>query len=133
MSKKLYVYSTLTSDVAYTPYDTDNGNDTPVARDPVVIKGGAGVVNDRLITPRGVVTEVTEEQAELLRQNKVFQLHEKNGFVVIDESKTDPDNVAADMQNRDRSAPLVEQDFAEGEAPTVSTSEPKPDKHRNKR
>jgi len=57
----------------------------------VLVKGGAGVANDRLITPRGVVTEITEEQAEALRANPVFAMHEKNGFVQIGEAYVDPD------------------------------------------
>ena len=113
---KLYVYSTLASDVAYTNH-AKGGGDMPIELPPVFIRGGAGVANDRFITPRGVVTEVTEEQVEYLRQNEVFKLHEKNGFVEVSESKVDPDLVAADMTGRDNSAPLVPQDFKEDEQP----------------
>ena len=119
MSKKLFVFSTLASDVAYTNH-VSGGADLPVALPSVLIKGGAGVANDRIVTPRGVATEVTEEQVEYLRANEVFKLHERNGFVMVSESYADPDTVAADMTGRDHSAPLVPQDnIAGADATTV--------------
>lgn len=118
MSKKLYVFSTLASDVAYTNH-AQGGGDLPIDLPPVVIKGGAGVANERIVTPRGVATEVTEEQVEYLRANQVFQLHEKNGFVMVSESYADPDTVAADMTGRDNSAPVVPQDNIAPGADTV--------------
>lgn len=114
---KLYVYSTLTCDQNYTNHDT-GGADLPVPLPPVFIKGGAGVANDRLITPRGVATEITEEQAEYLRANPMFQLHEKNGYVQISADKVDADKAAADMTGRDQSAPLVPQDLPADQQPT---------------
>jgi len=118
MSKKLFVFSTLASDVAYTNH-AQGGADLPIDLPPVLIKGGAGVANDRIVTPRGVATEVTEEQVEYLRANQVFQLHEKNGFVMVSESYADPDTVAADMTGRDNSAPVVPQDNIAADAETI--------------
>ena len=118
MPKKLYVFSTLASDVAYTNH-AQGGGDLPIDLPPVVIKGGAGIANERIVTPRGVATEVTEEQVEYLRANQVFQLHEKNGFVMVSESYADPDTVAADMTGRDISAPVVPQDNIAPDAQTV--------------
>ena len=83
------------------------------------------MANDRLITPRGVVTEITEEQADYLRANKVFQLHEKNGFVQISDAKTDPDKAAADMTGRDQSAPEVPQTLPEDLQPTSESAKPR--------
>lgn len=118
MSKKLFIFCTLASDVAYTNH-AQGGGDMPIELPPVVIKGGAGVANDRIVTPRGVATEVTEEQVEYLRQNEIFKLHEKNGFVMVSESYADPDTVAADMTGRDNSAPVVPQDNIAPDADTV--------------
>ena len=116
--KILYVFSTLASDVAYTNHE-QGGADMPIDLPPVVVKGGAGVMNDRLVTPRGVATAVTEEQVEYLRANPVFKLHEKNGFVMVSETNGDPDKVAADMTGRDISAPVVPQDNLASDAQTV--------------
>lgn len=114
MSQILFVFSTLASDVAYTNH-TPGGGDMPIAQDPVVIKGGAGVANDRLVTPRGVMTRVTAEQVEYLRQNEVFKMHEANGFITISEGAAEADVVAADMTGRDESAPVVPQDNVAGD------------------
>lgn len=117
MPDKYYIYSTLASDNAYTNYE-NGGADLPVALPAVLIHGGAGVANDRFVTPRGVVTEVTGEQLDYLRRNPVFLMHEKNGYILVDSNRADPDQVAADMTGRDVSAPLVPQDAA---APAEST------------
>lgn len=119
---KLYVYSTLSSDMNYTNH-AQGGADLPQALPPVFVKGGAGVANDRLITPRGVATEITEEQAEYLRANVLFQLHEQNGFVQISDAKVDADVAAADMQGRDQSAPIVPQDLPNDQQPTQGDAE----------
>jgi hypothetical protein len=116
--KKIYVYSTLSSDMRYTNFAA-GGADLPVEAGSVLIRGGAGVANDRLVTPRGVVTEIGEAELEVLRGNKVFELHEKNGFIVVSEASTDPEKVAADMVGRDQSAPLVPQDGVAGDATVV--------------
>lgn len=113
---KLYVYSTLAADVAYINH-AQGGGDLPIELPPVLIKGGAGVANDRFITPRGVVTEITEEQGEYLRANVLFQLHEKNGFVEISGSYVDPEKAAADMTGRDNSAPIVPEGLSDSELP----------------
>lgn len=118
MSKMLTIFSTLASDVAYTNH-APGGADLPIAMPPVTIKGGAGVANDRLVTPRGVATRVTEEQVEYLRKNPIFNLHEKNGFVMVSDSDADPDKAAADMTGRDNSAPVVPQDNIAGDAATI--------------
>lgn len=118
MSKTLIIFSTLACDVAYTNH-APGGGDMPVELPPVVVKGGAGVMNDRLVTPRGVATYVSEQDVEYLRQNEVFKLHEANGFVMISDSDIDPDKAAADMTGRDNSAPVVPQDGIAGDATTV--------------
>lgn len=118
MSKTLIVFSTLASSVAYTNH-VQGGADLPIALEPVTIQGGAGVANDRIVTPRGVATRVTEAQVEYLRANPIFQLHEKNGFVMVSENAADPDKAAADMTGRDNSAPVVPQDNIAGDAATV--------------
>lgn len=100
-----YVYSTLTADNQYRLYD-DGGADMKVPRQNIVIKGGTGVANDRLVTPLGVVTQVTAEEADALKKHPVFQEHLKNGFVVIQAKQVEPEKVAADMDTADKSAPL---------------------------
>lgn len=113
-----YVYSTLTSDTVY----TFGGGVGVAPSKEILVKGGHGVASKHFITPQGVVTHLTDADAELLATHPVFQLHAKNGFVVIDSKKTDTENVAALMQGRDKSAPITPQDYelAGKEAPKVN-------------
>lgn len=113
MGKKLYVFSTLASSVSYPLYgEAVAGGIRPVL-DEIKVRGGAGVVasGEGLLTPRGVVTAITEEQAAMLRKNDVFKLHEKNGFVAISADELTGDAAAALLEGRDHSAPVVPQDY----------------------
>ena len=92
----LHVFSKLSTDVTYHDYEA-GGADLPVITKSVTINGGAGVATKHLVTPLGVHTEITEDQAELLNRNGIFQLHKKNGFVVIEKKKADVEKVAANM------------------------------------
>lgn len=105
-----YVYSTLTSDNRYTFY-AKGGADMPIEEHSVTVKGGTGVMNDRLVTPLGVATEISDHEASLLKEHPVFKLHAENGFVKIDNAKQAPEKAAADMQIADGSAPLSESHF----------------------
>lgn len=120
MSKQYYVYSTLTAPNQYVnhePVKDGEGNNLPQPiGEGITIQGGAGVANKNLVTPRGVVSgPFDEQQLAYLRANKVFQLHEANGFLQIDDKKVDADEVAADMTNRDGSSPMVDADFPDDE------------------
>lgn len=114
-----FIYSTLTADNKYSGYQK-GGGDIPSVTWEVLVKGGTGVANNRLITPQGVVTEVTDEELARLKENVIFNRHVENGFIVISDKREDPEKVAADMTGRDPSAPLVDADFeVEGKkAPT---------------
>lgn len=119
-----YVYSTLSTDVEYALWSKPAG-DLPVVERTVLIKGGANVANDRVVTPYGIATNVSDEELELLNGNEVFNLHKKNGFITVSKKSEDPEKVATDMTGRDASAPLVPQDFPEGEAPTTGKTKVK--------
>jgi len=115
-----YVFSTLTNDQSYTSW-VKGGGDIPVKGHTVVIKGGTGVANERLITPLGVATEVSELDLQELRKNPSFLDHEKNGFIVVRPKKDETEKVASDMNLKDESAPLTEADYkSEEEAPKTN-------------
>lgn len=132
MSKKYYIYSTLTDSMNYTVYKP-GGADLPQVEGNVTIFGGTNIPDKYLRTPQGVVTPVTEAELEILKNNEIFKLHEKNGYIKISEKKVDPEVVAADMEGRDKAAPLVDADFVEGEVPVTSKDTPSDDKPRNSR
>lgn len=113
MSKKpaAYIASTLSSSVIYEQH-VAGGGDLPIAEGRIEIFGGANIPDKYMRTPDGaVITPVTSDELEILQGNTVFKLHEKNGFMKVSEKKPEPEVIAADMEGRDASAPLVDQDF----------------------
>lgn len=114
-----FVFSTLSTDMSYTFY-VKGGGDIPIKERSVNIKGGANVANDRIITPLGVMTEIEDEEAALLKDHPVFKMHEANGFVVVETRKADPDKAAKNMSKKDKSAPITPEDYEDGkDAPSV--------------
>ncbi len=110
MSKQVYVFSTLANDQCYRQWIPGGGDVPGVGRD-ITINGGAGVANERFVTPLGVATTIGEEDLALLEQNHVFQLHKKNGFITVRMKDADAEKVAADMNRSDKSAPLTESHY----------------------
>ena len=100
MSKN-YVFSTLANDQLYTNW-LPGGGDMPIKGHSVLIKGGTGVADDRLITPLGVSTEITDYDLEELKAKKA-----------------ETEKVAADMNLKDESAPLTDADYQKEDAPKV--------------
>lgn len=126
VAKLLCVFSTLTASVEYTEHRTGE-NGIPVALGSVLIKGGTGVANQHVQTPRGVATMVTPAQAELLQKNELFKLHKRNGFVTLEEVARPPgedavEKAVAEMEGRDNSSPLVDADFR-ADQPTPRVAE----------
>jgi hypothetical protein len=131
MAKTHYVYSTLSNSQAYTNY-TKTPADIMIAQDPVVIAGGANVVDRKhLITPRGVMTKINDDQLAYLEQNEGFLQHKAEGHISVSSANVDVEVAAADMAGRDTSAPLVEQDYDENDTdeatpkPVVNTGKKK--------
>lgn len=119
MSKSVYVYSTLSAPQRYTKYAKGNG-DMSREESSVLIKGGANVADKNFITARGVVTQITPEEHEQLKENTLFQTHVANGYIIVDAANVDIDKIVSDMEGRDESAPLTPDDFvAEGATPPV--------------
>jgi hypothetical protein len=102
-----YITSTLSSGVNYAIYGTTAGG-LPVVKKEIIISGGTGVINKVFATPNGVVTEVTDEELELLEAHPLFRKHKEAGFIKVSKSsKLDTSN----MEEKDKSAQLVEKDF----------------------
>ena len=89
---KTYIFSTLANDQLYTNW-LQGGGDMPIKGHSVLVKGGTGVANDRLITPLGVSTEITDYDLEELQKNPSFKDHEKNGFIVVKAKKAEAEKV----------------------------------------
>lgn len=104
-----YVVSTLTNPNRYADWETISGIGN-ITRS-VTVHGGAGLAQPgtggKIITPDGVRTEVSNEDAEFLAKHPLFQEHEKRGFVRIINTAKDPDTVAQGMESKDPSRPAT--------------------------
>ena len=106
-----FILSTLSAPVEYTIYSRDFAGDQPTLNrviDKIVIDGYANMANKHFITEKSVLTEVTDKQLELLKANKVFQMHVNNGYLKIVETKT---NDTSNMEEFDKSAPLTPEKY----------------------
>lgn len=93
----------------------------------LIIKGGSGVMGKNLITPDGVSTEVTQEEVEMLKKNTAFMRQMKRGYLKIMNEKMDATKAASDLEGRDKSDQMVEQDFEPDKEPTTSVKKKKKD------
>jgi len=118
-SNSSYVFSTLANDQLYQNWE-QGGGDVPIKGHGVFIKGGTGVANDRLITPIGVATEVSDFDLSELEKNVVFGKHRDAGFIVVRAKSADVEKVASDMNLKDESAPLTESDYSAEDAPKTA-------------
>jgi hypothetical protein len=111
---RFYIHSTLTHSHKYHQWSqpTDQNMIPEIIGIPVVIQGGANRAtfpDDKFgrHTPKGVMTEVTEEQMDYLNGCSAFQKHVKQGFLTVTHSNEAPERIASDMEKRDNSAPLT--------------------------
>lgn len=104
-----YVLSKLANTQIYTQYVKGANNlNLPCAK--VEIKGGADITNKNLITPEGVLTKITDNELEILKANKDFQLHLEHGHVRYFGKNPDVDK-EADKLEKDTSKPLTPDDY----------------------
>jgi len=116
-----YIYSTLSNDNEYPIYE-NGGADVKVVKKSIRIKGGANVANKNLITPLGVMTEVTAAELAELEKNEVFITQKAAGFITVDNKKTDADNAAKNMTKEDKSAPATPEHYEEKKKPAPKTN-----------
>jgi hypothetical protein len=106
-----YIYSTISTDIEYVKYrKSQNIN---IIEEKVLIKGGANIAKagrDSIYTPCGYVTQVNDDQLEILRNSSVFQDHLKKGLVKIETKKIDIEKAVKDMSKKDSLAPLTKYD-----------------------
>ena len=118
-----YVYSTLTADQLYSVYPPPEDIDfksIPVANQKIRISGGANVITKQFVTPKGIMTKVTDQQLQQLEKVAAFQNHKERGYITVESSRIDPDKAAKNMTTKDKSAPLVEEDFDPDKRPKVT-------------
>jgi hypothetical protein len=103
-----YIYSTLATDMRYTEYQEPiKGQKVSIVKHAVLVHGRAGVADKHLVTPRGVVTKVSDEDYAMLAKNDLFKLHQDNGYIKSEKKQSEVDKVIVDMKERDVSAPIT--------------------------
>lgn len=107
-----FVFSTLTDSVNYPVYCKVTKDHSRILKD-IFIKGGANLAaaKGEIITPRGFVTEVTDEELAALEENEVFQLHKTNGFITVEKKRHAVEKVVENMEPRDQVSPAIPADF----------------------
>lgn len=122
MSK--YIYSTLTLSAEYVDWQMRDEGQLPLKGRSVTIQGGANVPSKSLVTPLGVVTKVSDEDYEFLKENRVFKLQIVNGNIKVHDREHKVEKVVRDMTSKDGSSPLTPDDFPDGDEPVVPASGP---------
>lgn len=112
-----YVYSSLAASVKYCKYSEHKpeGRGIDMEVDSVTVIGATGVMIESktkgIHTPFGVVTEVDDEKMEWLKDNHVFKMHQKAGFIIIDAKKHKVEKIYKDLKPLDISAPRTPDHF----------------------
>ena len=101
-----YVISKLTASQDYNFYSVTEGGRNQLTCT-IHVNGGTNLADRHFITPDGVITEVSDEQAERLKTHSVFQLHEKNGFVKIVTSESNAEKAKKELEEEDKSSPMT--------------------------
>lgn len=90
-----YILSTMTNSVSYANWG--QVADLPVIRNKVTIKGGTGLPSISsgfgevskdgegapMWTPNGIVTPISDEQYDLIKDHKLFNQHIDKGFIKV--------------------------------------------------
>ena len=118
-----YVYSTATNSGTYVEYENNASNELAIPKKwpdgtsmKVTIKGGHGLADKHFVTPKGVVTKVTDSEMEMLLRNPAFKRHMDRGFMTYDKKNIEPWKKAANMAQKDGSAPLTPADYVAGKS-----------------
>ncbi len=134
-----YILSKMTNSVSYRNYKyvgdrnaTQNQSLLPIPADTVIIRGGAdrptqkgGIgnaetdINGNLLwTPRGVVTTLTDDEYDRVKDHWLFQKHMKDGFLAVLDEDISTDHkkitrIADDMEGQDPGALLTKDTIAQ--------------------
>jgi hypothetical protein len=112
-----YIYSTLTSSQKIPRYKDGGSKEIGVIEKFVLIKGGANLAHGNslngglgLMTPKGVVTEVSDEDLEFLEANGSFKRWVERGFIRVEKREKSLESMVKTMTQKDQSAPKTPDD-----------------------
>lgn len=105
-----YILSKLANTQVYTQYVKGTSDNLNIVSAQVEVKGGADVTNSNLITPEGVLTQVSAAQLDILKANKDFQRHLENGVVKYFNTQPNIEKNTKSM-SKDKSKQLTKEDY----------------------
>lgn len=113
-----HVFCTAANSTTFNKYAPHRANNINVVEKSVTIFGGAGVADkkNKLFTPLGVHTAVSDEDWEWLKDDYSFKQHMKAGYITVRDRNVNAEVAAADMVTRDRktdACPMVPQEYSE--------------------
>ena len=123
-----YIVSKASQSIDYVLWDQSKSGGLPKAVKVVTIQGGANVINKKTLeTPKGVITEVTDEELEFLKKNSAFKRHLERGWMHIETSRGAAEKKADIVEKdddgfdlKDGSSQLTDEDFERaGKKPPV--------------
>lgn len=120
----MYIVSYESASVEFPKWEkTTNG---VTAKSAIVIKGGANVLNKKTMhTPTGIITEVSKEDLEFLKTQRLFNEKVEAGSYEIVEGEKKAKEKAKVRKPKDQGAQLTAQDFSDAglTPPKVGASE----------
>lgn len=111
-----FIISTLSNSNSFPVYKNVEGSPVSQYEKMITIRGGSNITDPRtLITPEGVVTEVSDEDLALLEKNVSFNDFVKGGFLKVKKHTVAnvQKEVKKDMNPKDGSAQPTEKDWTD--------------------
>lgn len=105
-----YIASKLSFDQRFDVHDTSHAPYRLVKT--ILVKGRSNVRNPHtLVMPEGVITEVSDEDAEIIAKDPLYAQYEKNGMMKLVNNKASARSAKKDLADKDGAAQLTEGDF----------------------
>ena len=105
-----YIASKLSFDQTFDVYAGGNAPRSRVRR--VTVNGRSNVRDPRtLVMPEGVITELSDEDAEIIAKHPLYRQYEKNGMMKLTTSKVGARSAKGDLAAKDGAAQLTEGDY----------------------
>lgn len=116
MKRQYKIVATIGQSVGFNVFGRDGmGNAVLDQSRKIIIKGGAGVYDG---TSRRIIsaeqTIVTQDELDLLRQNPLFKIWEKNGYLAVSAKNDDTATVASNLEPKDACAQRTTTDLPKG-------------------
>lgn len=112
-----YIVSTASAPMQYCIYEQNKSNNPKVVRK-IRIEGYANVRDPNssrnVQVPRCAITEISEEDWQLLQKNPSFKYHMEKGFMRHTEVHSEKIIDEGHMTKRDRSAQINDWEFSQG-------------------